>query len=99
MPGQVGRDQGLFAVLPAPDVEQVVGGRIDRLPWADPADLQVDSAPSGPACQDCHVSAVGVDVQVVRIEMSDDDLHAAASQYGRTRPRSPMIFLKASMAV
>ena len=34
--GQVRRDQGLLAILPAPDVEQVVGGRIDRLPGPIP---------------------------------------------------------------
>ena len=44
-------------------------------------------------------ASVGVDVQVVRIEMPDDDLHAARSQYCGTWPRLETIRRSASIAV
>ena len=55
---------------------------IDFLPLAqaDPFDFEADTAPRRPLRQHGHVAAVGVDVQVVGIEVPDDDLHAAASQ-------------------
>ena len=45
------------------------------------------------------VPAVGVDVQVLRVQVADDDLHARGSQYGRTWPRAPTILRSASIAV
>ena len=43
--------------------------------------------------------AIGVDVQVLRIQVRDPDRHAARSQYGRTNPRSETILRRASIAV
>jgi hypothetical protein len=92
-------DQRLLPVLAAADVEEVVLARHDRIVRPDRADIELEPAPGRSPRQDGDVAAVGVDVQVVRVQMADDDLHPRASQYGRTCPRSPTIRRSASIAV
>ena len=82
--GQVGGDQGLLAILPAADVEQVVLAGTHFLTERDLAHIQLVSPPGCPPLEDGDVAAVGVDVEVVGIEVSDDYLHAARFQYGCT---------------
>ena len=93
------RDERLLAVLAAADVEQVVRARPQRVAHRDRLDVELVPAPGRAPREHRDVAAVGVDVQVVRIEVPDADLHAARSQYGRTWPRSPMILRSASIAV
>ena len=66
--------------------------------------VELDAAPGRAPLEHGDVAAVGVDVQVVGIEVADDDLRrlltpALASQYGRTSPRSAAIARSASIAV
>src|SRR6266542_305203 len=74
------RNEGLLAVLAAADVEEVVlawtHGLVDR----DRPHLELVPAPGGPARKDGDIASIRVDVEVVRIEVSDHDLHAARSQ-------------------
>src|ERR687887_2239994 len=94
-----GRDQFLLAVLSAADVVEVLL-RPDRVARADGPYVELVPAPRRPPREDCDVAAIGVDVQVVRKQMPDDDLHAAASsQYGRTKPRRDTRSRRASIAV
>ena len=90
--GQILRDKGLLAVLAAADVEQIVLIRPQRIADRDSTHLELVAPPRCAPGEDRDVAAVGIDVEVVRIEMPDDDLHAARSQYGRTKPRSPTTF-------
>src|SRR5204863_2904092 len=75
-------DQLLLAVLAAADVEEVVLARPHRVGRAERANLQLVPAPGCAPREHGDVAAVGVDGQVVRKEVADDDLHAASSQYG-----------------
>ena len=92
-------DQRLLAVLAAADVEQVVGGRVERVAGLDARDVERVAPQRGPPGEDGDVAAVGVDVEVVGVEVRDRDPHRAPSQYGRTRPRSTAIARRSSMAV
>jgi hypothetical protein len=80
LPRQILGHERLLAVLAAADVEEVVLAGNDRLTERNRAHLDVVSPPRGATDEDGDVAAVGVDVQVVRIEMPDRDLHAARSQ-------------------
>src|SRR5204862_6571569 len=85
-------DERLLAVLAAADVEEIVLTRLDRLADRHRAHLEFVAAPGRAPSEHRDVSAIRVDVEVIRIEMSHHDLHAARSQYGRTKPRSATIF-------
>ena len=74
------RDQLLLAVLPAADVVEVVLAGPHGVVRTEPSHLDLVPAPGRTARQHSHVAAVGVNVEVVREEVADDDLHAAASQ-------------------
>src|SRR5262249_10817695 len=92
-------DELLLAVLAATDVQEIVLTRLHRLPDRDRVHLELVPAPGSSLRQHGDVPAVGIDVQVVGIEVTDKDVHAARSQYGRTKPRSATTFRKASIAV
>jgi hypothetical protein len=98
---EVGRDHALLAILAAPDVEEVVRRWFERR--ADGQRLDAELVPSGrgAACQHGDVAAVGVDVQVLRVQVPDTEDHAAPSpsQNGRVRPRSVAIRRSSSIAV
>jgi hypothetical protein len=64
----------------------------------DAGELELVPAQSRPPGEHGDVAPVGVDVQVVRVQMPDPDSHDR-SQYGRTRPRSVTIRRSASIAV
>jgi hypothetical protein len=78
--GEVRCDQRLLPVLPAADVEQIVSTGAHLVSRPDLRDFELDPAPGGTPLEDGDVAPVGVDVQVVRIEVPDDHLHAARSQ-------------------
>ena len=80
LPGEVVRDERLLAVLAAADVEEVDLADRHRVADADRAHLELVPAQPGSRGQHGDVPAVGVDVQVVRIEVADPDPHAARSQ-------------------
>ena len=84
---EVVRDERLLAVLAAADVEKVVRAGHERVVHRDAVHLELVAAPRRPPLEHGDVPAVGVDVQVLRIEVPDDDLHAARSQYCATWPR------------
>jgi len=93
---QVRGDQPLVAVLAAAQVVEVgVGERIAGPAAVDPAR---DAPPLAAVREHRHVAPVGVDVQVLGVQVADSKLHAA-SQYGRTRPRSSSSLRRSSMAV
>ncbi len=96
---EIGRDQRLLPVLAAADVEEVVLAGPHVQADADRVHVELVPAPSRPTGEDGDVPTVGVDVQVVRIEVRDPDPHAACSQYGRVKPRSVTIRRSASIAV
>ena len=77
---EVLRHQRLLAVLAAADVEEVDLPDRDGVAHPDRADVQLVPARACAFGEDGDVAAVGVDVQVVRIEMADADDHAAVSQ-------------------
>ena len=76
---EIGRDQPLLAVLAAADIEEVDARRY-RVGHPDRDRLQLVAARAGPLGEHGDVAAVGVDVQVVGIEVPEADLHAARSQ-------------------
>ena len=96
---QVGRDQRLLAVLAAADVDEVEGPRLERISGLDRGHLERVPAQRRPTREDGDVAAVGVDVEVVRVEMGDADLHAVSSQNGRASPRATATERSSSIAV
>ena len=97
--GEVGGDQLLLAILATADVEEIVRAGLQLVPDRHPLDDEVVAAERGSPRQHGDVAAVGVDVQVLRIEVADPDRGHAASQYGRTSPRSTAIARSCSIAV
>ncbi len=78
--GEIVRDERLLAVLATTDVEEVdLAGR-DLVVHADGAHLELVPARSRALRENGDVAAVRVDVEVIRIEVADADLHAAVSQ-------------------
>src|SRR5689334_20943646 len=75
---QVVLDQELVAVLAAADVVEV--GLRQWVARAAPDGREVDPAPLAPRPQDGDVAAVGVDVQMLRVEVADAQVGHAASQ-------------------
>src|SRR5262245_4261521 len=73
-------DQGLLAILAAPDVEQVVLARPQLVAEAERLDVEPEPPPARTAREHRDVAAVGVDVQVLRVEVRDPNRHAARSQ-------------------
>jgi hypothetical protein len=69
----------LLPILPAADVEEVVGGEVERRADAHRLDVELVAARGGAALEDRDVAAVGVDVQVLRIQMADADDHGCPS--------------------
>ncbi len=96
---EVGRDERLFAVLAAADVDEVVRPRLEGVTGLDTGHLERVAPQCGAPAEHGDVAAVGVDVEVVRIEVGHRDPHDASSQYGRTRPRETAIFRSSSIAV
>jgi hypothetical protein len=97
---EVRSDELLLAVLAAADVEEVVLTGPQLVADTDRFDRELQPARRRPAFEDGNVAPVGVDVQVLGVEMPDADRrHAARSQYGRASPRSETIRCSASMAV
>ena len=96
---QVVCDQRLLSVLSATDVVEVVFPGLDRVPDPDGAHLELEAAGRGAAREDRHVPAIGVDVQVVGIQVADPKDHAARSQYCGTLPRRASTRRSASIAV
>ena len=67
---------------------EVGGLGVELLADAQRPLLELEPAPLEPAPDDLHVAAVGVDREVLGVELAEHELHAAASsQYGRASPR------------
>ena len=96
---QVGRDERLLTVLAATDVDEVVRPRLERVTGLDARHLERMPSECSAPREHGDVAAVGIDVEVVRIEVGDRDPHDASSQYGRTRPRETAIWRSWSIAV
>ena len=97
---EVGRDKSLLAILAAADVQEVVRARVERVSHAKRPNLELVTTERRPPREDGDVSAIGVDVEVLRIEVADADPQATrSSQYGRTAPRFTRIFRSESIAV
>jgi hypothetical protein len=74
---QVRSDERLLAILAAADVEEVVLARDERITERHGPHLELDPSPRRPLSEDRDVAPVGVDVQVLRVEMPQNDLHGA----------------------
>ena len=72
--GEVGRHERLLAILSAADVEQV-DIRWDRLVEPDRDDVELDASPRRAPLEHGDVAAIGVDVQVVGVEVAAQDAH------------------------
>ena len=79
VPQQVLGDEQLVAILAAADQVQVGGLGVELL--ADPQRplLELEAAPLEPPADDLDVAAVGVDREVLGIELAEHELHAAAA--------------------
>ena len=78
---EVLRDEKLLAILPAADVVEVVLARPDRIVHAERRHVELVAPPGSAPLEDRDVAAVGIDVEVLRIEVADaDPAHAARSQ-------------------
>ncbi len=102
--GALGREircnQRLLAILAATDVEKVVHPGSDTLAQPDGLDGELVPPQRRPAGEHGDVSSIGVDVEVLGIQVPDPDLHGVApSQYGCTKPRSVRTARNASIAV
>ena len=75
--GQIRRDERLLAVLAPSDVDEVGVGR-EVVAQADLAHVEIDAASLSSPGQHREIAAVGVDVEVVRIQMREDDLSCDA---------------------
>ena len=69
--GEIGRDQPLLSILSAADVEEVVRGGVERV--ADPHRPHVELVPATGRSprENRDVPAVGVDVEVLGVEVTD----------------------------
>src|SRR6187200_621897 len=81
----VGGDGALVAVLAAADVEEIVGGRVDRLARAGAAVDEADAPPLAAPLQEEDVAAVGVDVHLLGIEAEHAELHHSPLSSRTTR--------------
>ena len=70
--GELRCDQRLLAILAAADVEEVVLPVPNLGARAQGPHLELIAAPGGPALEHGDVAAVGVDVEVIREQMADD---------------------------
>src|SRR5205814_3457535 len=85
---EVLRNEQLLTVLPAADVVEVVLAGCDRVSHPQRRHLQLVPPPGRPPSEYRDVATVGVDVEVVRVEVSDPDRgHCERSQYGFASPR------------
>ena len=73
--GEVGRDHRLLTVLTAPDVEEVVTAGHECSSDRDRFDAELVPARRGTALEDGDVAPVGIDVEVLGVEMTDADDH------------------------
>ena len=95
---EVGRDQLLLAILATADVEELDPVR-DGIAEPDRRHLELVAAGGGPHRQDGDVPAVGIDIEVLGIEVPDADLHAVFSQKSETSPRPATMPRSPSIAV
>ena len=94
------RHEQLLSILPAADVVEVVRARHDRITHPERRHLELVAAPGRPPREHGDVAAVGVDVEVVRIEVADADRrHPDRSQYGFVSPREASSRCRPSIAV
>ena len=100
LPHEILRDEQLLSILPAADVVEVVLARHDRVAHPERRHLELVAAPRRPPREHGDVAAVGVDVEVVRIEVADADRrHPERSQYGFASPREASSRCRPSIAV
>ena len=69
---EVGRDERLLAVLAAADVDEVERPRLERVTRLDGGHLERVATQGRPAGEHGDVAPVGVDVEVVRVEVRDE---------------------------
>src|SRR5215207_234941 len=82
----VGGDDALVAILPAADVDQVVGVGVDRLAGPGGSVLEADPPPLTTTLKEEHVAAVGVDVHLLGVQRQQSQLHHAASKTTMVEP-------------
>ena len=78
--GEIRGDELLLAVLSTADVVQVDVAGPDLISEADRRHVELVPAPPRAVCENGDVPPVGIDVQVVRVQVAYANPHAAASQ-------------------
>ena len=74
-------------------------GGVERLTDVDRVHDELVSPQRRTPLEDGEVAAIGVDVEVVGVQVPEPDPHELPSQYGRTTPRSVRTPRSASIAV
>src|SRR5437899_1153856 len=98
--GEILRDEQLLPVLAAAHVIEVVVARDDRIVHPERRDVELVPSKRCAPSEHRDVATVGIDVEVIRIEMADADRrHALRSQYFFARPRSATMRCSPSIAV
>ena len=92
-------DQGLIAILPAADQDDIRGGRVEVLTEPQRRDLHGQTAPAGPLREHAHVAAIAVDGEQLGVDGDDAEHQRASSQNGAVRPRADSTPWALSMAV
>ena len=93
-------DEQLVAILAAADEVQVGLRQVELLADAQRTLLELEPAPLEPPAHDLHVAAVGVDREVLGVQLAEHEPHAAASsQYGFASPRLAATRCSSSIAV
>ncbi len=97
--GEVRRDELLLPILAPADVEEV---RLCQRGGVAHPDREDDELVAPHACPDVEhgdVPAVGVDVELIGVEVADRDPHCRGSQNAGTSPRRAATARRASIAV
>jgi hypothetical protein len=74
--GEIGCDERLLAILATADVEEVVFRGLERVADTDRPDVELVAAQGGATFEHGDVPSIGVDVEVVGVEVTDADSHA-----------------------
>ena len=100
LPHEILGDEELLSILAAADVIEVVLARDDRVAHSKRGHVELVATPGRPPREHGDVAAIGVDIEVVGIEMADPNHgHPERSQYGFARPREARSRCRPSIAV
>lgn len=96
---QIACDERLLTILATADVEQIVRTGSHLVVETDRLDCELVPSERRAPIEYGDVASVGVDVEIVGIQVSNPNSHALDSQKGLVRPRPATIRCSASIAV